>query len=164
MATCDAKYTFTSASIESYGSQRDGGLFQHSPFGQALLANELPLPPSFPLWIGSAEPFPYYFVGDAAFPLKTNLMRPFPGLRMSQSKSVFNYRLSRACRVIENAFGILTARWLVLRTTIECSPENCEKIVLACLALHNFVMLNDPKRWYCPEDFTENPEFQYVGI
>ncbi|XP_036321268.1 protein ALP1-like [Rhagoletis pomonella] len=155
MATCDAKYTFTSASIGSYGGQSDGGVFQQSAFGRALLENRLPLPPKAPLWNGDTENFPHFFVGDAAFPLKENLMRPYPGTQLTRSKEVFNYRLSRARRVIENSFGILTARWRVLRQVIDCTPENCEKIVLACLVLHNFVMLNDHKRWYCPDQYVD---------
>jgi len=52
-------------------------------------------------------PMPYVFVGDEAFPLKKYFMRPYPGrLINSQEKKVFNYRLSRARRVVENAFSM----------------------------------------------------------
>ncbi|XP_017484614.1 PREDICTED: putative nuclease HARBI1 [Rhagoletis zephyria] len=154
MAVCDAKYTFTAISIGSYGSQSDGGIFRISPFGQALLSNQLPLPPDKPL-CSESQPFPHYFVGDAAFPLRRNIMRPYAGTNLDRSKRIFNYRLSRARRVIENSFGILSARWRILLRTMECSPENCEKIVLACIALHNFIMLNDHQRWYCPDNYTD---------
>lgn len=82
-------------------------------------------------------------------------MRPYPGINLDGQKSTFNYRLSRARRVIENSFGILAARWRILLTTLECSPSNCEVVVLACIALHNFIMLNDNKRWYCPRNFID---------
>lgn len=54
----------------------------------------------------TADKFPYTFVGDEAFPLRTFMMRPYPGRALdTECKKVFNYRLSRARRVIENTFG-----------------------------------------------------------
>ena len=53
---------------------------------------------------------PYIVVGDEAFPLRNNMLRPYHGRNMNKEKSVFNYRLSRVRRIVENAFGILTSR------------------------------------------------------
>lgn len=56
--------------------------------------------------------------------------------------------------MIENTFGILVARWRILRNSLHLLPENAEKVVLACIALHNFIMLNDQTR-YCPPHYVD---------
>ena len=62
---------------------------------------------------------------------------------MEEAKFVFNYRLSRARRVIENTFGILVARWRIFRGFIRASPKNVERYVLAGLCLHNYLRQTD---------------------
>lgn len=78
----------------------------------------------------------------------------YPGTNLGERKTNFNYRLSRARRVIENAFGILTARWRILKTTLGMLPRNVDKIVNATIVLHNFVKLNDVQ--YCPSNMTDH--------
>ena len=80
-------------------------------------------------------------------------MRPYPGKLLDSEKFNYNNRLSRARRVIENSFGILVARWRILFTTLNMLPSNADKIIKACVVLHNFLKLNDGT--YCPPDYVD---------
>uniref|UniRef100_A0A1X7U089 DDE Tnp4 domain-containing protein n=1 Tax=Amphimedon queenslandica TaxID=400682 RepID=A0A1X7U089_AMPQE len=57
---------------------------------------------------------------------------------LTHNRHNYNYRLSRARRVVENAFGILGNRFRVLITPGALVPEKAEVIVLARCTLHNF--------------------------
>ncbi|XP_018395102.1 PREDICTED: putative nuclease HARBI1 [Cyphomyrmex costatus] len=153
LAVCDANYVFTLVDVGASGSQSDGGIFKASAFGQALENNELCIPDDCNL-PDSNIGFPYYFVGDEAFPLKRYMMRPYPGTGLSLTQKIFNYRLSRARRVIENAFGILVNRWRIFRSTIIADVNTVEFIICATLCLHNFLRISElsihsQNRMYC---------------
>jgi len=82
-------------------------------------------------------------------------MRPYPKKSLiSDSQRIFNYRLSRARRTIENTFGILVSRWRILRRPIQCKEETAHKIVLALVVLHNYIMSSNEHK-YCPPHFVD---------
>lgn len=81
-------------------------------------------------------------VGDNAFPLKEYLLKPFPDTRLTLKQKIFNYRLSRARRVVENAFGIVANKFRIFEKPIAFSPEKVVLIVKACCTLHNWLRLN----------------------
>jgi len=74
-------------------------------------------------------PIPYLVVADEAFPLNNYMLRPFPGKQLSRERRIFNYRLSRARRVSENAFGIMASRFRIFRRPIPAAPEHVENVV-----------------------------------
>ena len=71
-------------------------------------------------------------------------MKPFAHRNMTLEEHIFNYRLSRARRIVENAFGILAHRWRCLLTTMQQQPETVKVIVSACLCLHNVMRVRYP--------------------
>ena len=89
------------------------------------------------------HPFPFILVADEAFPLKRNLMRPYPGRGITEEQHVFNYRLSRARRVVEHAFGILASRFRVYHRAINMKPANVERVIKATCVLHNLPQENN---------------------
>ena len=122
LAVVCANYTLTLVNIGDCGRHSDGGVFQNSEIGQHFLKNKLGFPEPRVLHDTATE-MPFLFVGDEAFLLTPNMMRPYPGRLISENKQIFNYRLSRARRVVENAFGIASSRFKIWRTEILDSPK-----------------------------------------
>ncbi|XP_042146973.1 protein ALP1-like [Ixodes scapularis] len=159
MASCDATYKFTLVDVGQPGQFSDGGVFRESEMGRSMLTGELGLPPAG-LLLQTETKLPFVFVGDEAFPLLPNLMRPFPRRELQLLSRVFNYRLSRARRIIENAFGILVARWRIFRQPIQASEKTLEAVVWACINLHNYLRVCDESEQghcrYCPQNYADH--------
>lgn len=128
MAVVDHNYCFTYIDVGCNGRISDGGVFRQCKL-YSLLENGL-------------LPEGHFLVGDNAFPLKEYLLKPFPGTRLSLKEKVFNYRLSRARRIVENAFGILTSRFRIFEKPMPYSPDKVDLIVKASCALHNWLRLS----------------------
>ena len=88
---------------------------------------------------------PYVLLGDEAFPLRCDLMRPFARHGLTNKRCIFNYRLSRARRVVENAFDILANRWRLYHCHIYLNPDNVTTVVKATVVLHNILTLPNDK-------------------
>ncbi|KXJ17332.1 hypothetical protein AC249_AIPGENE16320 [Exaiptasia diaphana] len=88
------------------GSNNDSGVLSHSEMGIALDMGTQNFPESEHLEGCAIPKLPYFIAGDEAFGLKPWLQRPYPGKNMTERQRIFNYRISRARRVIENSFGI----------------------------------------------------------
>lgn len=142
MAVVDANYKYIMVDIGAYGHNSDGGIFAHSNFGKLWLTNNhitlnVPKCKKLP---GTETYVPLVLIGDEAFPLKENILRPFPGKKLSERERVTNYRISRARRVVENAFGITAHKWRVLLKRIEVNEKFTTSITLTCCVLHNFLI------------------------
>ena len=61
-------------------------------------------------------------------------------------------RLSRARRVIENAYGLLVARWRIFKTEINSDTARVESLVRGTLVLHN-LLIEKLGQAYNPDSF-----------
>ncbi|XP_045034866.1 putative nuclease HARBI1 isoform X2 [Daphnia magna] len=130
MAMCDAKYRFTLYDIGAYGRECDKNVYSTSHISKSFDTNSTGFPPdcSLPFTVDGDYPeMPHVVVADDAFSLKRYMLKPYPGRttgNMPRDKVVFNYRLSRARRIIENAFGIMSARFQLFLKSISADPKN----------------------------------------
>ena len=146
MALVDADYKFLWTHIGTSGSNNDAGIFMRSELRECLREGTLNLPDPEPL-SGDTEPMPYYIIGDDAFPLRTWCMKPYSRLDLDIQHRVFNYRLSRARRVVENAFGMLATKFRCLLNHMTQKPERVQTMVLAACCLHNLMRIRyTPRR------------------
>ncbi|KAJ8873426.1 hypothetical protein PR048_024243 [Dryococelus australis] len=93
--------------------------------------------------------------GMEAVAMRSDLIKPYIRESLTDARRIFNYRLSRARRVIENTFGILASRFCIFHAPINLKVDNIETVVLACCALHNFLPKISPQT-YTPPGCTDN--------
>lgn len=137
MAVCDHNYKFTLVDIGCMGKNSDAGIYANSDLN---VANRmLDIPEGTSCLSRTDIQMPYFFIGDEAFPIGKHLMRPYSGRYLGERKNIFNYRLSRARRTIENTFGILAKKWGIYNRPIAAIPENINKYILTTVCLHNFL-------------------------
>ena len=146
MALADADYKFIWVEIGANGAASDSQIFNDCDLQEVILDGTIQMPDDKPL-AGDAETdtLPYYIVGDNAFALQTWLMKPYAIRNQTDEQWIFNYRLSRARRVVENTFGIMTQRFQCLLTTMKQLPHNVRSIIQACTVLHNLIRIRYPQ-------------------
>ncbi|XP_031339861.1 protein ALP1-like [Photinus pyralis] len=138
LALVDAHYNFIAVDVGAYGKNSDGGIFSSSNLGKALQRGTLSVPGNSTLPDTTTDA-PHVIVGDEAFPLKSYLMRPYPGHDLDLQKRIFNYRLCRVRRIVENTFGILCQKFRIYNRRLQSKPENVDNIILSTCILHNFI-------------------------
>ena len=68
-------------------------------------------------------------------------MKAYGGHNLSEEERVYNYRLARARRTIENAFGILAAKWKIFCMPIRATASTIESIIKAAICLHSYLQI-----------------------
>lgn len=105
------------------------GVLAETGLYRKMIREELSLPPNEPL-TGRQRSVPYVFVGDDAFSLSRLILKLRSGTHVKGSiKRIFNYRLSRARRIVENLFGILSSVFRILKRTLVFSGCSQKKLL-----------------------------------
>ena len=166
-AMVDADYQFVYVDVGAEGRASDSTLWKYSQLNKDLQDETNPLnipgPEPFPGYNGL---LPWYMVADDAFEMSCSVMKPFPSQDLSMNQRIFNYRLSRARRIVENAFGILATRFRILRREIEMTPEHASEVVMGCIVLHNFLRVNASAAYISRRstDWEDRDYIQHRGI
>lgn len=160
MAITNANYEFIMVDFGTNGRISDGGVIENTTFHRRLINNDLNIPQaSTPS--NSDKLLPYVFIGDEAFSLRDDFLKPFGQKELDRQKRIFNYRLSRARRVVENSFGIMAARFRIFYHAINLKLENIEKVVMAACVLHNFLRVKRGENYisnYFDSEHTDDAE------
>ena len=142
----DYDYRFLAADVGVQVRISDGDVFKNSTMYFALKNNKLNwLDPCRLLLTENDEidqhssSVLFVFVADDAFQLTSYCMKPYVRKNMTDMQRIFDYRLSRKCRVTENAFDILVNRFRVFSVLNNLNENNVSIVVLASLSLHNFL-------------------------
>ena len=151
LALVDADYKFRYIDIGCQSRISDGGVFKNCELYKLLASNQANIPPPFPVndLSGPNDSFllesnrevniPYVIVADAASPLTIYSIKPYSQKNLLGSRRIFNYRLSRARRTLENVFGVLSNQFRILLARIHLKPEITSEVVVTCCLLHNLL-------------------------
>lgn len=107
MAVADDVYKLMCVDVGAEGGASNGGTWSNCSLHDAVEDDRAGVPQPEPL-LNDDKPVPYYLVGDDAFELRTWMMKPFSHRSEVQRERVYSCRLSRARRVVEFAFGIVS--------------------------------------------------------
>jgi len=143
MALVDARYRFMWVEIGANGACSDAQIFNSSHLKRCIEDGSIGFPPAENL-PGDDQPMPFFLIGDDAFALRTTMMKPYSKRGMTHKERIFNYRCSRARRVVENAFGILAQRFTCLLNKLRQEADTAQNIVMSCVILHNLMRTRYP--------------------
>ncbi|XP_069623814.1 uncharacterized protein [Ranitomeya imitator] len=129
--------------IGTFGRGNDSQAFKNSDMGQRLHGKKINFLLPRPLPNTQGPPLPFVIVGDEAFQICENLLKPYSSRDLNHTNRNFNYRLTRARRTVECAFSILVSKWRILGTAINLKTETVDEVIKACVVLHNYIIAKE---------------------
>ena len=146
---CDRNYRFLSFCANSPGATNDSVAWKKSKMSK--LVEKLPKG--------------FYIVWDNAYTNTEHLLTPYAGKNQITSKDTFNFPLSQSRIHIEQAFGILVARWGILWRPLRMGYKKRTLVVRALFHLHNFCIDEKVSSTVAGEEAVKGrPAFSNEGV
>lgn len=122
---CNSNMIFTHVFVGSPGRMHDARVFANSELGQII----------------GGLPESQHILGDSAYPLQVNLMRPYKDNgHLTPVQLRFNTRHSKARAVIERAFSQLKGKFRRLKYLDMSDSIMIRKHIMAACMLHNIIL------------------------
>jgi hypothetical protein len=96
MAIANNNYELLMVGVGSNGRISDGGVINNTAFYEALEHNTLNVTPTNPI-----NYLPYVFIGDEAFALRTDFLKPFHERELDPERINCNNRLCRTRLILQ---------------------------------------------------------------
>ena len=106
----DIAYNFIYIDASRKGSASNTQIYNSSDLIEGLERNLIMGFPGQQPLSNDTQDVPYFVVGDVAFSFRTYLIKPCSS-RYLLREEIFNYKLSKVRRVVENVFEILANRF-----------------------------------------------------
>jgi hypothetical protein len=117
-----------------------------------------------------------FYLGDSGYPNCPGYLASYSyhilefrqGPSPKGRKELFNYAHSSLRNVIERSFGVLKMKQRILLDLPSYPMVKQSKIILACMALHNFIRENamadaDFEKCHCDENYIPNPSRHHLN-
>lgn len=154
IAICDATGKATWIASGFPGRMSDSGAFKGTDLYKKI--SQHGVMPQTSRTINGVK-VPFTILGDSGFALESWLLKPFTyHSALSQNQKIFNYRLSRARRTVENMFGRVKLRWRRLLRGLDVQYERTHKVINVAFALHNICETNGLVVNPTPDEVQEN--------
>ena len=135
-----ANLIFYSVATGYPGSYHDARVWGESRIGKFVESGALKYPEEI---IGQVKVNPL-LLGDGAYPLSVNLIKPYPFSNvLSREEKKFNVMFSGGRVAVEKGIVILKARWRILLKRLDAKIERVSDVVIACVVLHNICQLEN---------------------
>lgn len=139
-ARVDSDYRFISLSAICTGSTHDSTCMAMSNMNSFIEDGNVPLG--------------YWFAGGDAYQSSLFLLTPFRRAFLKPYADSYNYYQSSHRMHVEQAFGIRTSKWRVLKCPLNYELNRCTDIINATALLHSFCM--ESKNGDGPRDEVES--------